>query len=63
MAGFFYAFSLLIFIYGMMGRMSLIRQPYRHPPATWQLAVSVLQGTLRPSDNTFLLESFGPAVS
>ncbi len=49
----FYGFSLLIFIYGMMARMTLIRQPYRQSPATWQLADSVLQGTQHPSANTF----------
>ena len=49
MGAFIYAFSLLTFIYAMMTRMTLIRQPYRQSPASWQLADSVLQGLCTPA--------------
>ena len=41
--GFIYGFILLTFVYGLMARITLVRQPYRQPPATcWPLSGSML---------------------
>ena len=43
MGGFIYGFIVLTSIYGLMARISLIRQPYRQPPTTtWPISSSML---------------------
>ena len=43
LVGFIYGFIVLTFVYGLMARTTLVRQPYRQPPTTtWPPSGSML---------------------